>query len=196
MIKYILVLISCCFLFACGSKTTVILLPEEDGRAGQVIVKNKSSETTLTEPYTYANVSSDKSSLESKAMEEEEISSSYERLINAEPPKPANFILYFENNTTTLTPESLKLIPQVIEMSRQREPSQIRVIGHTDTKGTGNHNTKLSLYRAKAVAGILKKAGIKLKAMTVTSHGENDLLVQTGDNVSEPRNRRVEIMIR
>jgi len=32
--------------------------------------------------------------------------------------------------------------------------------------------------------------------ITVTSHGEGNPLIKTADNVSEPRNRRVEVVIR
>lgn len=33
-------------------------------------------------------------------------------------------------------------------------------------------------------------------ALEITSHGEANPLVPTGDNVSEPRNRRVEVTVR
>lgn len=194
--RYFLVLFILFSLCSCGSKTTVILLPEDNGETGQVIVKNKASQTVLDTPYTYADVSTDSSTLESRPIGTDEVNTSFEGLIKAEPPKPVHFILYFKHNTATLTDASREIIPKVIEMSREREPSQVSVIGHTDTKGSAEHNITLSLERARAVADILKSSGIKLKTLSVTSHGENDLLIPTKDNVSEPKNRRVEIMVR
>ena len=38
--------------------------------------------------------------------------------------------------------------------------------------------------------------GIDSKMVEVTGHGENNPLVDTADNVSEPLNRRVEIVVR
>ncbi|WDP92066.1 MAG: OmpA family protein [Desulfobacter sp.] len=194
--KNAVLLFAIIFLCACGSKTTVILLPEEDGRTGKVVVKNQASETVLDQPYTCTDVSSAQSALETKPVARETVSSSFKELFRAEPPKPVHFILYFKHNTTTLTDDSLKLIPRVIETAREREPSQISVIGHTDTKGSAKHNIQLSMERAKVVADHLKSSGIELKNLSVTSHGENELLVPTADNVSEPKNRRVEIMVR
>jgi outer membrane protein OmpA-like peptidoglycan-associated protein len=46
------------------------------------------------------------------------------------------------------------------------------------------------------VRAILVDAGLSRSAVSVTSHGEAELLVRTADGVSEPRNRRVEITVR
>ncbi len=197
MIKSCLFLIlGLLLLCSCGSKTTVILLPEEDGQTGQVVVKNQAAETVLTQPYTYAAVSNDTSSPESKPITQDSVTTSYDGLIKAEPLKPASFILYFKSDTVTLTPDSMKMIPQVIKTAQERKPSLVSVIGHTDTKGEASYNYELSVKRAKAVVERLKESGVQLKKITVTYHGENDLLIPTKDDVSEPRNRRVEIMIR
>lgn len=194
--RYVILLFSVVFLWSCGSKTTVILLPEDTGQTGKVIVKNKVSETLLDKPYTYVDVKSENSILKAQVIGKEDVERSFNDLLKAEPPKPVHFILYFKPDTVILTDDSLKMVPKVIEMARKREPTQISVIGHTDTKGSDEHNIKLSMERAKTVAKRLKDSGIEMKAISVTSHGENELLVPTADNVSEPKNRRVEIMVR
>ena len=70
------------------------------------------------------------------------------------------------------------------------------VIGHTDTTGAGLSNVELGLKRANSVRNLLVEARLNPALIEVTSHGEADLLVPTGDDVAEPRNRRVEITIR
>lgn len=90
----------------------------------------------------------------------------------------------------------MALIPEILQVAREREPSEISIIGHTDSKGSADYNYKLSLQRAEAVAEILRDADATLKNLYIKSHGENDPLVLTEDNVSEEKNRRVEIMVR
>ena len=54
----------------------------------------------------------------------------------------------------------------------------------------------LSSNRAKAVKDLLVKQGAESNDIRTTSHGKENLLIPTGDNVYEPRNRRVEVVVR
>jgi outer membrane protein OmpA-like peptidoglycan-associated protein len=45
------------------------------------------------------------------------------------------------------------------------------------------------------VKDALVREGVPAQAITVIGRGEQGLLVQTGDGVREPQNRRVEIVI-
>jgi outer membrane protein OmpA-like peptidoglycan-associated protein len=84
----------------------------------------------------------------------------------------------------------------VLETIRERAPVDISVVGHTDTVGKKEYNYGLSMKRAKAVASILVAKGIDPSVIDITSHGKDNPLVPTGDQVPEPRNRRVEITVR
>jgi len=79
---------------------------------------------------------------------------------------------------------------------RDRAPVDISVVGHTDTVGKDDYNSVLSLKRARAVASILRGKGVDPSVLDITSHGKRNPLVPTGDQVPEPRNRRVEITVR
>lgn len=196
MIRYICISVCVIFLCSCGSKTRVILLPDENGKTGTVVVKNQGASTTLNEPYTYTNVSSDTAISSATPIEENKVKNLYQPLLNIEALKPISFILYFEHNSANLTKESMTLIPQILQVAKDREPSEVSVIGHTDSKGSTEYNSKLSLERAKSVAQILKESDATLLNLYVKSHSENDPLILTEDGVSEEKNRRVEIMIR
>jgi outer membrane protein OmpA-like peptidoglycan-associated protein len=72
----------------------------------------------------------------------------------------------------------------------------VLVIGHTDTVGTRASNIVLGMRRAELLRKLLVEAGLDSSLIEIASHGEADLLVPTGDEVAEPRNRRVEITVR
>ncbi|TAJ86536.1 OmpA family protein, partial [Reyranella sp.] len=73
--------------------------------------------------------------------------------------------------------------------------ARITATGHTDTSGSEQYNMALSLRRANAVKDALVREGVPATAIAVIGRGEQGLLVQTGDNVREPQNRRVEIVV-
>lgn len=196
MIRYCLVFILLSLFCACGTTTKVILMPDDDGKIGKAVVSNESYETVLEKPYSVAKVSNEKSKVVQKSLNKKEVEKTFKKILKAEPLKPAFFILYFQHDSTNLTIESTKLIPEVIKTAKQREPSIVSIIGHSDSKGNAKYNSKLALNRASSVAKILSNSGLKLKDLIVSSHGENDPLIKTGDNISEVRNRRVEIMVR
>ncbi len=112
------------------------------------------------------------------------------------PEPPVHFILYFKKDSNKLTSESLTLLPEVLITARERDSQDISVVGHTDTAGNPEYNLRLSNLRAQAIATILIDKGIKDSYIKTTSHGENNPLVPTKDNVHEPKNRRVEVVVR
>ena len=112
------------------------------------------------------------------------------------PKPPLRFILYYEHDSVDLTPESRALLQKVLDTIRDRAPVDISVVGHTDTVGMKEYNYALSLKRARAVASILLGQGVDSSTLDITSHGKDNPLVPTGDQVTEPRNRRVEITVR
>ena len=128
-------------------------------------------------------------------MGENQFRSRYADLLGAQPLRPARFTLYFISGTSELTEESKALISKVLEAAKQRQPAEVSVIGHTDATGSQALNMRISAARAKAVEKLLRSSEAPPKSIYLRFHGENDPLVPTPDNVPEPKNRRVEIMI-
>jgi OOP family OmpA-OmpF porin len=72
---------------------------------------------------------------------------------------------------------------------------RFRVEGHTDTVGTAALNQSLSDRRAAAVVQYLtSRFGIPAARLEAVGLGESQPLVATGDEVAEPRNRRVQVV--
>lgn len=184
------------FLFACTPTTKVTLIPDENGKTGSVVVKSKTKTVELNKPYTFVSVDTDDAPIEVKKVDHKIIIEDSKELFQAEPEKTMHFTLYFQYDSTILTSASREMLPVIFKQLRDRKFSEINIIGHTDTKGTQKHNISLSLKRARVVHQLLKQLEGNLPKTYVQSFGEKDLLVPTADDVAEPRNRRVEVMIR
>jgi outer membrane protein OmpA-like peptidoglycan-associated protein len=95
-----------------------------------------------------------------------------------------------------LTDESRALVPDILAAVKAFPVPEVAVVGHTDTLGDAKANVALGLKRATSVQRLLVTAGLDPSIIEVRSHGEVDPVVKTPDNRAEPRNRRVEIVVR
>lgn len=175
----------------------VVLLPDADGKVGRVIVSNQAGSQTLDRAGDTTRIlDAGTAPTEPAAMSAAEIEATFGAALSAQPPPPHRFILYFEQGTTELTPASRDEVPAIVATARESFSVDTSVVGHSDTAGDARANLELSLRRALAVGALLVAAGIDPGALDIASHGETNLLVPTRDNVSEPRNRRVEVTVR
>jgi outer membrane protein OmpA-like peptidoglycan-associated protein len=69
------------------------------------------------------------------------------------------------------------------------------VTGHADTVGAHGYNLALSRDRARAVRAALMARGVPASQIVVRAKGETAPAIDTGDEVREPRNRRVVIAL-
>lgn len=189
-----LVLINVLALSACAPGTYVALLNNTDGSVGEVLVKGEKGEVVLREANTGSLL--DGSSKEAFIVDATQLQDDFGDALKAQPPLPESFLLYFESGGTNLTTESAALIPTISERILARKEADVSVIGHSDTSGAAKLNEQLARERAVYVSGFFNAAELHATEITVTSHGEKNLLVKTADNVKEPRNRRVEVTIR
>lgn len=184
-------------LAGCASRSTVVLITDPDGNVGQVIVTNERGQQVLKEANQSVTVVGRNAPPGAvKTMTTDEIRSVFSDALAARPLPPARFILYFLMDSDELTRESKAVVPEVLATIRKRGSADIVISGHTDTVGTNEYNYKLGLDRTKAIYDILVAKGVAASSITATSHGEGNPLVKTGDNVPEPRNRRVEIAVK
>ncbi len=200
MKNVIIILISVNLVFAlsaCGSKSRVVLLPDPDGNVGKVIVANDKEQEVLTEAnQSVQSMGRNKALGEVTFLSDAQIQADFSEVLSAEPQPPEKFILYFLQDSNELTAESKTVLNQIIQSIQKRASTDIVISGHTDTVGTNEYNYQLSLERARLMHNILVDNGAVPANITVTSHGEGNPLIKTADNVVEPRNRRVEVVIK
>jgi outer membrane protein OmpA-like peptidoglycan-associated protein len=179
-----------------ASRDIIVLLPDDQGKTGAIVVTSAGVERRLDRPGQTVTVEAGSPPGLPTVIPGQEVQAIAGPALAALPKPPARFILYFEHDSADLTVESQALLPKVLRTIRARAPVDISVVGHTDTVGEKEYNYALSLKRARAVASILLGQGVDPSTLDITSHGKDNPLIPTGDQVPEPRNRRVEITVR
>jgi OmpA-OmpF porin, OOP family len=106
------------------------------------------------------------------------------------------YLVFFDWNRADLTPRAREIIGEAAQASRTANVTRLEVSGHADRSGTPAYNQGLSQRRAEAVAADLVSKGVSRAAISIQAFGESRPLVPTADNVREPQNRRVEIVLR
>lgn len=178
------------------SRDIIVLLPDDKGKTGAIVVSSAGVERRLDRPGQSVTVESGSPPGLPTVMSRQEVKAIAGSALAALPKPPEQFILYFYHDSVELTTKSQELLQKVLATIRDRAPVDISVVGHTDTLGEKEYNYALSLKRAKAIAALLRKNGVDPSILHITSHGKDNPLVRTGDQVPEPRNRRVEITVR
>ena len=183
-----------------ANKELIVLLPDPDGHVGTIQVTTEGGSQILDKPG-YATQVEDvnKPPGTPRPINEKEITDVFGPTLSAQPDSAdrfISFILYFEHNTAKLTQESKNLLPNVLKTIKIRKSNEVYVAGHTDLVGTDAYNIELSSRRAKHVRDLFVSSGIKSSSVFVSYYGKAKPLVPTNDEVPEPRNRRVEVIVR
>jgi outer membrane protein OmpA-like peptidoglycan-associated protein len=193
---YGLICISVFLFAACSStKEVVVLLPEVESKHGAVIVTGRDQTLTLDVPRAAAKVDA-RGHVTPEMVTELEIRQRFGQALAAEPPEPLHFTLYFEANATEVPSSSQPVVEALLAEVARRAAVEVQLTGHTDRVGTVADNDRLSLERAQVVRGILLKYGLRTDFVRTVGRGEREPLVPTPDEQEEPRNRRVEVIVR
>ena len=187
------------FLNSCSTthKNLFVLLPDTDGKLGEIIVTNKGGSEVIARPG-YATEVKDANIAPSEPfpLGESQINRIFGAALAAQPEPPVRYILYFKTATIDLTDNSDKLLPEILSTIEARKSRDVSVVGHTDRVGSRELNFKLGLERASRIKEVLISKGADPSIIDISSHGEDNPLIQTEDGVLEPLNRRVEVIIR
>ena len=172
------------------------VVPAADGHIGRIVVTANGGEPRLIDTkYGAERISAD-GKVEKVTLSEDEIKSTFGPTMEALPGRPASYTLYFLEGKDELTLVSKAELDKVFADVKKRPLPDIMVIGHTDTVGGLAYNDKLSLARAERLREMIVSLGIPAERVGAAGRGKRELLVPTEDNISEARNRRVEINVR
>jgi outer membrane protein OmpA-like peptidoglycan-associated protein len=177
--------------------SSLVLLPDDEGHQGSVAVLEAKGQPTdaVIVAGNSRTALGDKSPV-AKPLGDKGLKKQEAALLTGLPPPARSFILYFDQGTTTLTPQSLAVLAALkAEIARRSGPA-VEVIGHTDTIGSGEDNDTLSTRRAEEVSRWLVSQGLDPSIMSASGRGERELKEPTMDNIANAANRRVEVIVR
>jgi len=179
------------------SADVIVLLPDDRGKTGAITVSGpRGSELLLSKPRQAVTVTEDAGAGNPYILPKDELRTMVGPALSSLPPRPKMYLFHFVTDEVVLTPESLAGMQAALGAIARHKPVEISIVGHTDTMGTRSYNQRLGLERGRMVADLLVHAGIDPSILEISSHGEGNPLVPTGDEVPEPRNRRVELTVR
>lgn len=199
MLRFVAIVAAALFAAGCATAPVTpalfVVVPAADGHVGKIVV-NHDGESRLIDTAYGAQRLNGHGRLEEAKLTPVEVREIFGGALDALPGRPASFTLYFLEGLDELTPESKEELDRVFAELRRRPLPDVMVIGHTDTVGGLEYNDRLSLARADRLREMLVSLGIPAGRIQSAGRGERELLVSTPDNVSEPRNRRVELSVR
>lgn len=188
--------VSALLLASCASvRTFVVLLPDETGAHGAVTVGAGAQQAILEVPLSAATVDA-RGTIEKTTVTTDEINRNFADALAAQPPMSVSFRLYFDTNSTEISAASRPALAELLAEVAKRTAVEVQVTGHTDRVGSDTDNDRLSLERAQTLRAMLIQQGIKASFIRAVGRGEREPLVPTPDEQAEPRNRRVEVIVR
>ncbi len=181
-------------LAACAPVSNVVLLPETGGRGSAVAVTHGDKQVILDQPYAAARDGS--TGLTTYTTNEAEVKARWADALAVQPARAETFTLYFVEGKDVLTDESRRQVDKTLAEIAQRPVPDVLVVGHADTVGSHVSNDALAQQRADYVRAELISLGVPPANVQAIARGKRAPLVPTADGVAEPRNRRVEIIVR
>jgi outer membrane protein OmpA-like peptidoglycan-associated protein len=182
---------------ATGPEVIALLADPDSGHVGRAQVSNRAGTVELAEARASTVVLGRTTAPAAViTLSDDDAVRMFSGVLASLPPAPQHFIVNFEFDSDEPTAEGRALLPQILSVVKNRPYPEVSVIGHTDTIGSRASNIGLGMRRAALLRKLLVEVGLDPSLIEIVSHGEADLLVPTGDEVAEPRNRRVEITVR
>lgn len=179
---------------ACAMQERIILLPEPGGGPTSLAVNQGDHEVLLDRPYAATDLTI--ANPWAYQATPDEVRTAFGAALAAQPEHASHFTLYFIENSDELTDQSKVTLDEVFANLAKRPVRDVVVVGHTDTVGSDEANDILARKRASTVKAMLVSRGVPADDIVAIGRGKRQLLVPTPDGVAEPKNRRVEIVVR
>jgi outer membrane protein OmpA-like peptidoglycan-associated protein len=187
------------FLLSCSSnRSLVVLLPDTDGKVGQIEVTTDKGTQKVEQAYHSVQTGTRDDAPSAPApMEQNKIMDVFGQALAAQPDPRFRLwtgTLYCKNGSVDLIDDSHKALREIIKEFKNNSPVEIYVIGHADRVGPEKYNINLSHRRSVWIKDNFIAGGIKSKIILISFYGESKPQVSTEDEIPEPLNRRVELV--
>ena len=101
----------------------------------------------------------------------------------------------FGYDQSVLSNSAQTSLDKLADILEKYPDTDIRIIGHTDSKGSIRYNQNLSVRRASAVATYLRSADVASSRISTIGMGEKDPVATNDNDEGRAMNRRVEFVI-
>lgn len=98
----------------------------------------------------------------------------------------------YQTGNATIAESSFALLDQISSAAERCPNTRFEVAGHSDSVGSLNFNTKLSLARAQAVVDYLVNNGLSSQQFTAKGYGPTQPIADNASEEGRARNRRIE----
>lgn len=187
-------------LAGCGGSTVTLLKGEGTSPVGAVaVIDPKTGEDVRVIDTAGTAVTVDGARTSVKPADAAAAEARYAALLAGLPEPPARFILYFPEGSTMITAASEPTRDAMFaEIKRRGAGVAVQIEGHTDRVGDADDNVRLSKQRADAARVMLVGLGLDTDITRTVGRGERAPLPghATADNMEDPANRRVEVVVR
>lgn len=103
--------------------------------------------------------------------------------------------LLFDFDSYALRSATRTNLQKLSESLKKYPDTEVNILGHTDSTGSAEYNSRLSRNRADAVLAFLATQGISGARLHPIGYGESDPVADNGTTEGRQLNRRVEIVI-
>lgn len=102
----------------------------------------------------------------------------------------------FATNKAILTKDAQEILEQAVAVLKNTDSViEVRVEGHTDSRGTDAYNMALSQKRAQAVVDYLTSRGVKSGSLIAVGMGETSPVANNDTEAGRAANRRVDFVV-
>jgi len=111
---------------------------------------------------------------------------------------PRTFVfedLNFETGSAALTPDSRRVVNDLIVIMKAYPAARAQLAGHTDNTGDAASNKTLSESRAKTVRDAMVAGGIDAARLEAVGYGQEKPIASNDTDAGRAKNRRTELVI-
>lgn len=174
------------------ARMETVVIPAEYATITKTVLVSPASTTKVDIPAEYQTVTKQVLSKEGGMTVWEEVDCQY--LV------PNLLPIFYELNSARLTKESEQVIDDLLLPLLEGNNTEVKIMSHTDSRGSDSYNLALSKQRAEAVVDYLASQGISRSRMSSEGYGETRLVNDCANGVDctdaqHQANRRTEFKI-
>ena len=102
----------------------------------------------------------------------------------------------FATNSAVLTTDAKEILEEAVTLLKQTDAViEVRVEGHTDSRGSDAYNMTLSQSRAESVVAYLVSRGVESNSLVPVGMGETTPVANNDTTAGQAANRRVDFVV-